>query len=52
MPAALDHRIQTDDVLSQPAAGSPDILQLSVRSQRDALRGETEFPIPAEAGKS
>ena len=44
--AALDRRIQTDDVLSQPAAGSPDILQLSVRSQRDALRGETGVSSP------
>ena len=52
VPAALDRRIQTDDVLSQPAAGSPDILQLSVRSQRDALRGETGSQVPAEAGRS
>ena len=32
VPAALDRRIQTDDVLSLPAADSSDTLQLSVRS--------------------
>ena len=33
-------------------ADSLSILQLSVRSQRDALRGETESQVPAEAGRS
>ena len=46
MPAALDSQRSMGDLPSLPVADHSDTVQPSVRSQHDALHGETVSQVP------